>query len=158
MSVSSVFVRAVNFVGSRKEMRVPITLLPTARAKTIATTTIIDTGATATFINLRFTQKHNIPSYPLMKPMNARVANGKIVCKITDFCLLYVQIDRRVMLGKFNVMEMGERDDILLGCPWMDAIKPEIDLEHWKVTIPRTPRSIKLERCVNYRRQENIKI
>src|SRR5229473_2312087 len=131
MSVPSIFVCTAKLVGLRREMRVPITLLPTAHTKTIATTAVLDTGAVASFINLRFTENNNIPSYPLMKPFNVRVANGKIGYRVTDYCLLYVQIDRRVMLGKLNVMPMGERDDILLGCPFFDAVKPDIDLEKW---------------------------
>ena len=155
MSVPSVFVRVAKLGGTRKEMRVPITLLPTAREKTIATTALLDTGAMATYISLRFAQQHNIPTYPLTKPFNTRVANGTIAYKVTDFCLLYVQMDRQVMLGKFNVMPLGERDNILIGCPWFHAVKPEIDLDRWKITIPRTPRSIKLEHFVNHRRKEN---
>jgi len=52
-------------------------------------------------------------------------------------------------------MPLGERDNILIGCPWFHAVKPEIDLDRWKITIPRTPRSIKLEHFVNRRREEN---
>src|SRR5882757_4604774 len=122
MSVPSAFVRVAKLGGTRKEMRVPITLLPTALEKTIATTALLDTGAMATYISLRFAQQHNIPTYPLTKPFNTRVANGTIAYKVTDFCLLYVQMDRRVMLGKFNVMPLGEREDIIKGCTRCEAV------------------------------------
>jgi len=31
------------------------------------------------------------------------------------------------MIGKFNVTQLSEKDDMLLGVPWLKATAPEID-------------------------------
>jgi hypothetical protein len=150
MSVSP-SVHVINSVGFRdKECHIPITLLSCKHMKTIATTAIIDTGAAATFISEKFIDKHNIPSHPLSKPFPIRMADGKCPVKhISQYCILGIQVDRRVMIGKFNIMTMLDHNDIILGFPWIFSMKPITDFPNRKITMNQTLRSCRLEVAIN---------
>src|ERR1700709_44647 len=121
MLAPSKSIRVTKTVGKKTEFRVPLTVLATRSSKSIETTAILDSGAGGTFINWMFIRKHNIPTHKLSKPFNIRTADGSHSKdgKVSNYCILGIRIDRRTMFGKFNVTTLSERDDILLGCPWL---------------------------------------
>ena len=59
------------------------------------------------------------------------------------------------MWGKFNVTRLSERDDILLGKPWLSAMKPDIDWGRNEITMLPTPRSRHIENLLNKIRRRN---
>jgi hypothetical protein len=59
------------------------------------------------------------------------------------------------MIGKFNVMHLGWRDQILLGIPWLRAMDPIIQWRAGTLSLPRTPKSDLIEEDVNNERKKN---
>jgi len=59
------------------------------------------------------------------------------------------------MFGKFNIMNMSDRDMILLGKPWLTAMNPDIDWAKDTLQLPSTPRSLQLEKAFEKLWREN---
>jgi hypothetical protein len=53
------------------------------------------------------------------------------------------------MFRKFNIMKLSNKDDILLGKPWLSAINPNIDWANDTILIPATERSHQVEDKIN---------
>jgi len=143
-SVSPSPVLVTKAVGKKNELRVPVTLFSLKQVgKSLQTTAIVDSGAGGTFISWMFVRKHRITTHKLSKPFHIRTADGSHSKdgKVTDYCTLVIKIDKRYMIGKFNVTQLSERDDILLGYPWLAAISPMIDWKEHTISIPTTRKS-----------------
>ncbi|KIK32594.1 hypothetical protein CY34DRAFT_65699, partial [Suillus luteus UH-Slu-Lm8-n1] len=96
--------------------------------KSLQTTAVVDCGASATFIHWMFVRKHGIKVHQFAKPFRIRNADGEVSKReITHYCHLAIKIDDRLMIGKFNVMNMSDNDMILLGKPWLSAMNPDIN-------------------------------
>jgi hypothetical protein len=52
------------------------------------------------------------------------------------------------MIGKFNVMNMSDRDMILLGKPWFSAMNPNINWAKDTLQHPATKRSEQLKEAL----------
>jgi hypothetical protein len=59
------------------------------------------------------------------------------------------------MFGKFNIMNMSDRDMILLGKPWLTAMNPDINWAKDILQLPLTPRSLRLEKAFEKLWREN---
>jgi hypothetical protein len=59
------------------------------------------------------------------------------------------------MFGKFNIMNMSDRDMILLGKPWLATMNPDIDWAKDTLRLPSTPRSLRLEKAFEKLWKEN---
>jgi hypothetical protein len=59
------------------------------------------------------------------------------------------------MFGKFNVTLLSEKDDILLGCPWLSLMEPTINWAKGTIIMNPTPRSLRLETTINRLRRKN---
>jgi len=59
------------------------------------------------------------------------------------------------MFGKFNIMNMSDRDMILLGKPWLTAMNPDIDWAKDTLQLPSTPRSLRLKKAFEKLWREN---
>src|SRR6267154_2446709 len=118
MSATSVPILVTTTVGKSNEFRVPITLFGTNSGKIITTTTIIDSGAGGSFINWMFVRKHRLTTHKLSKPFHIRTVDGSNSKdgRVTDYCVLAVQIDNRCMIGKFNVTQLSEKRRYATGC------------------------------------------
>jgi hypothetical protein len=130
-------------VGSKNELRIPISILSSNKKKTVATTAIIDSGAGGTFISDEFVKKHQIKTRPLAAPFNIRTVDGSYSTagKVSQYCVLMVRVDQRVMIGKFNITRLGRNDDIILGYPWLARVEPKIDWVNKTLTLESTERS-----------------
>ena len=139
----TVNVRICKNVGKTKELRIQATIVSFLNpGKKIDTTAVIDTGAGATFVNWMFIRKYGIKTHELEKPFSIRTADGKTSeKKCARYCQLAIKIDDRLMIGKFNVMNMSDRDMILLGKPWLTAMNPEINWTNDTLRLPATDRS-----------------
>jgi hypothetical protein len=71
------------------------------------------------------------------------------------YCHLAIKIDGRLMFGKFNIMNMSDRDMILLGKPWLTAMNPDIDWAKDTLRLPSTPRSLRLKKAFEKLWREN---
>jgi len=43
------------------------------------------------------------------------------------YCHLAIKVDGRLMFRKFNIMNISDRDIIILGKPCLSAMNPDID-------------------------------
>jgi hypothetical protein len=59
------------------------------------------------------------------------------------------------MFGKFNIMNMSDRDMILLGKPWLTAMNSDINWAKDTLRLPLTPRSLQLEKAFEKLWREN---
>jgi len=134
-----------------------MTLISKTRLKTIETTTVVDSGAAGTFISKDFIKLHKIRTHQLSKPFKVTTANGSLTKggPIMHYCVLTVKINDCAMIGKFNVMCLGKRDQILLGIPWLWAMDPIIRWKAGTLSLPRTPKSNLIEENVDSEQKKN---
>jgi hypothetical protein len=120
-------------------------------AETIATTAVIDSGATASYVSWRLIWEHRISTHKLSKPFNLRTVNGSHSKdgQVTDYCILFIKIDQRTMIRKFNITLLSEQDDMLLGYPWLAAIWPDINWDKRTIAIPANSISLDHEAFIN---------
>ena len=155
MSVLPIPVLVTKSVGSKNEFRVPISILSASQKKIIATTAVIDSGAGGSFISETLIKKHSISTHRLKEPFNIRTVDGSYSTagQVTHYCILLIKIDRRVMVGKFNITKLSRKDDILLGFPWLAAIQPDIDWAKKTISLPPTEKSHAMEENSSRRNQ-----
>ncbi|KAG2339964.1 hypothetical protein BDR05DRAFT_890766, partial [Suillus weaverae] len=112
---------------------------------------IINSGAGGSFINAGFYQKNCILLHELKKPFHITTANGShsTAGKITHYCTLYIRLDKCIMWGKFNVTKLSQKDDMLLGKPWLSTMNPVIDWAQNTISLSANPRSREVEQMIN---------
>jgi hypothetical protein len=89
-----------------------------------------------------FVRKHGIKTHRFTTPFLIQTADGKLSENpIMHYCHLAIKIDGRLMFGQFNIMNMSDRDMILLGKPWLTAMNPDINWAKDTLQLPSTPRS-----------------
>jgi hypothetical protein len=157
LATSSLDVRIVQNVGKPKELRVLATIFSSIHPnKSLQTTAVVNCGAATTFIHWMFVWKHGIKTHHFTTPFLIRTADGKISENpITHYCHLAIKIDGRLMFGKFNIMNMSDRDIILLRKPWLTAMNPDIDWAKDTLRLPSTPRSLQLKKAFEKLWREN---
>jgi hypothetical protein len=85
------------------------------------TLTMLDSGATAVFINERFVSKHNILRRPLTRPIALHNIDGSInkAGSLTHFAQLTMNIGSKYAKKlDFLITDLGP-EDIILGLPWL---------------------------------------
>ena len=114
--------------SNERTLRVPIKLL--VENQTVETTTLVDSGATGNFINLRLLSLTNFPLKRLSQPIGTFNIDGTpnrqgtILWKArTHMVLPHGSDDLELM-----VVSLG-RKQIILGMPWLKSRNPHID---WK--------------------------
>ena len=106
-----------------------MTLYKIENRKIAETTALIDSGATICCIDLHFVQRMKWPLLKLRKPILARNADGTgnkggMIQYQVD---LYLRIDRKNSSQRFFVMDLGNKNTIILGHPWLVRTNPIID-------------------------------
>src|SRR5882757_8301555 len=144
MSLSPIPVLVTKAVESPLEFKIPISIRSCSR-KTVETQALLDCRSGATFIDKEFVLKHGITQKKLPSPLNLRTVDGSPskAGSVTHYCLLYVKIDQRNILGKFNITQLG-KDDIILGLPFFPYVKQtkgEIDWIRKTISLPADRRS-----------------
>ena len=120
-----------------------MTLYKMENRKIAETTALIDSGATIYCIDLHLTWRMKWLLEKLHWPMNARNANrtnnsGGMICHQVK---LHLWIDGRNTGQNFIVVNLGKRDNIILGYPWLMKKNPWIDWTSGEVHMIRTPAS-----------------
>ena len=95
---------------------------------------LIDSGTGGTFINYQYVIKNRITSRRLPKSFHLRTVDGSRNL-VTHYCILRVKVDQRILTGKFNITSLG-KDDIILGLPFLQKIKPTIDWAKGTLSLP----------------------
>jgi hypothetical protein len=107
-------------------------------ARTLA---MLDSGATAVFINERFVSKHNILCCPLTRPIALHNIDGSInkTGSLTHFAHLTMNIGSKYT-GKldFLITDLGP-EVIILGLPWLRRINPEVNWDIGTIELLNSP-------------------
>jgi hypothetical protein len=130
-SISSCTVWIVDLLSSH----LCFSVLVSGTNKSVCTLAMLDSGATAVFINERFVLQHNILRYPLIRPIALHNINGSInkVGSLTDFACLTMNIGSKYTEKlDFLITDLGP-ENIILWTAWNLTHSP---------TIPRLKRSV----------------
>ena len=109
--------------------------------KIAETTALVDSGATICCINLHFVRRIKWPLQKLKRPIEARNADGTsnkggMIRYQVD---LYLRIEKRNSLQCFFVMDLGNKNTIILGHPWLTKANPLINWTAGTVKMRGTP-------------------
>jgi hypothetical protein len=125
-----------------QSIRIPVSIYATEGAQIIDTFTLVDSGATGSFIDRDLVQKRKIPMLRLPRPLRAQNIDGThnsggvIRHKVSIFVRTGDAEERR----EFLVLNCGKENGIL-GLPWLRETNPTINWASGEVHIPSLPRS-----------------
>jgi hypothetical protein len=101
---------------------------------------MIDSGATALFVNKRFVQCHHIICSPLLNTIALHNIDGSKnkAGSLTHFACLTLTIGSWNEPTNFLVTDLGP-EDIILGLPWLKKVNPTIDWDSGEMEISNSP-------------------
>ena len=139
LSVPSFPVRVVKSIESPKEFKIPVTLISTTHTS-ITANALIDSGASSNFISDTYVKKYAIKTRKLSSPRHIRTVDGSPSKSgnITSYCILRIRVDKRILIGKLFITHLG-KDEMILGLPFLQRIKPIIDWEHKTLRLDPKP-------------------
>ena len=108
--------------------------------KIAKTTALIDSGATICCINLHFSRRMNWPLEKLQQPMNAQNTDGanNVGGMICYQIKLHLRINGKNSTQYFFILNLGKKNNIILGCPWLMKNNPHINWTTRKVHLVGT--------------------
>ena len=109
--------------------------------KIAETTALVDSGATICCIDLHFVRRMKWPLQRLRKPIEARNTDGTsnkggMIRYQVD---LNLRIEERNSLQRFFVIDLGNKNTVILGHPWLTKNNPLIDWTAETVRMRGTP-------------------
>lgn len=112
--------------------------------KTIRATALLDSGCTSSIIDEAFVRKHNLPTWPLDKPIPAVNADGtkNAAGPITRVTELRVSVGDHTEKLMFAIVRL-DGHSLYLGFSWLDFHNPEIDWTRRTLHFTRCPKSCK---------------
>src|SRR5690606_22474001 len=118
--------------------RVPIELRGRNRAMDKAA--MIDSGATALFLDKPIVLANRITTFPLCSPISLLNIDGSPNHggSITHFARLHLKVDAFKEWTDFLVANLGG-EDVILGLPWLRNANPNIDWKKGSLSVPRQP-------------------
>ena len=118
-----------------------MTLYKMENRKITETTALIDSGATICCINLHFAQRMGWPLEKLKNPITAQNTDGtnNKGGMIRNQINLFLRIDGKDSIQRFFIMGLGNKNNIILGHPWLTKSNPTIDWAAGTVTLKGTP-------------------
>ena len=133
--------KSVLVTTSRQSITIPVTLYKTENGKIAETTALVNSGATICCIDLHFVRRMKWPLQRLGKPIKARNADGTsnkggMIQYQVD---LNLRIEERNSLQCFFAMDLGNKNTVILGHPWLTRTNPLIDWTAGTVKMRRTP-------------------
>ena len=133
--------KSVLVTTSRQSITIPITLYKTENGKIAETTALIDSGATICVIDLHFARRMKWPLQRLGRPIEARNADGTsnkggMIRYQVD---LNLRIEDRNSLQCFFVMDLGNKNTVILGHSWLTKTNPFINWTAGTVRMRGTP-------------------
>ena len=120
---------------------IPISLYKSETRKITETTALVDSRATICCIDLHLAWKMKWPLTKIPKPMYARNINrtknvrGMIWYKVK----LSLWIDQWETVQEFYVLDLGGKNNVILGYPWLTKHNPWINWKEGMVHLGGTP-------------------
>src|SRR5271155_3122404 len=106
--------------------------------KTIETKVLLDTGAEGLFMDKNYAEKHDIVLQKLPNPITPSNIDGTLnhAGQITHFTWIQAKIDKRTLLEKLWITDLGS-SDVIFGLPWFKENNPQIIWKTGKVQLPK---------------------
>ena len=100
---------------------------------------LIDSGAEGSFIHSDTVKKHNIPTYPLKRPVLVKNVDGSQNKEgiISQYVWKPIQLGNRISYTQLLVATIG-KEEVILGLPWLRRVNPRIDWAQSTVQINKT--------------------
>ena len=133
--------KSILITTSRQSITIPVTLYKTENGKIAETTALVDSGATICCIDLHFVRRMKWPLLKLGNPILARNANGTG----NKGGMIWYQVNLNLRINdknspqRFFVMDLGNKNTIILGHPWLAKVNPIIDWMARTVKLRGTP-------------------
>lgn len=104
--------------------------------RSLRATAMVDSGATALFINRKFAVQHGMIQQELKRPIILHNIDGTLnkLGSITHYVRLRLTVGDHREMAEFMVTDIGP-EDIILGLPWLRRVNLEIDWAGGKLII-----------------------
>ena len=114
-----------------------------SRTNKIFTAAMVDSGATALFIDRKFVTDNWIPTFPLKKSIKVRNIDGteNTAGRIERCARMKMEIEGYEEWTDFLVTDIGS-ESVILGLPWLKKLNPRIDWKRGKLQIPEDQEEI----------------
>ena len=119
-------------------LRIPVLLSGSYRS--VRVPAMVDSGATALFINERFVKQHNMLKEPLQQPILIRNIDGSpnTAGSLTHFVRLKLSVGPHSEETEFLVTNLGP-EDVILGLPWLKRFNPAVDWDNGTFDFSSSP-------------------
>ena len=106
---------------------------------TINANALIDSGATTSFIDNNFIEKHRLPMTLRNRPTQVEVVDGRTIESgtiIHESKALDINLDNFICKVAFNIIKLPN-NPIILGQNWLEVYNPKIDWQNKKLTFSK---------------------
>src|SRR5271168_3888482 len=117
---------------------IPIVLKTIRGNETVETKVLLDTGAEGLFMDKNYAEKHDIVLQKLPNPITPSNVDGTLnhAGEITHFTWIQAKIDKRTLLEKLWITDLGS-SDVIFGFPWFKENNPQIEWKTGRVQLPK---------------------
>src|SRR5271168_54704 len=117
---------------------IPIVTKTVTGNKTVETKVLLDTGAEGLFMDKNYTEEHDIVLQKLPNPITPSNVDGTLnhAGQITHFTWIQAKIDKRILLEKLWITDLGS-SDVIFGFPWFKENNPQIVWKTGRVQLPK---------------------
>src|ERR1700677_457271 len=138
---------------------IPIVIKTVTGNKTVETKVLLDTGAEGLFMDKNYAEKHDIVLQKLPNPITPSNVDGTLnhAGQITHFTWIQAKIDKRTLLEKLWITDLGS-SDVIFGFPWFKENNPQIEWKTGRVQLPKAdPETTFLYLAKDGQRRKEIK-
>ena len=120
------------YVAKRHAIQTAVQLY--TRFRRVKTDTLIDSGATENFIHPRLVKKMKLQTKTLAKPQQVKNIDGSSnkAGLVTQIAIMEIHQQRHRSKHQFFMAEI-DRNNILLGYPFLEAVNPLIDWKNGRI-------------------------
>src|ERR1700678_4431899 len=117
---------------------IPIVIKTITGKKTVETKVLLDTGAEGLFMDKNYAEEHEIVLQKLPNPITPSNVDGTLnhAGEITHFTWIQAKIDKRTLLEKLWITDLGS-SDVIFGFPWFKENNPQIVWKTGRVQLPK---------------------
>src|ERR1700678_4175840 len=117
---------------------IPIILKTIRGNKTVKTKVLLDTGAEGLFMDRDYAEEHDIVLQKLPNLITPSNVDGTLnhAGQITHFTWIQAKIDKRTLLEKLWITDLGS-SDVIFGFPWFKENNPQIVWKTGRVQLPK---------------------
>ena len=117
---------------------IPIVLKTIRGNETVATKVLLNTAAEGLFMDKNYTEEHNIVLQKLPNPNTPSNVDGTLnhAGEITHFTWIQAKIDKRILLEKLWMTNLGSTD-VIFRFPWFKENNPQIVWKTGRVQLPK---------------------